>query len=123
MPKSPDLPAFCKFNYFVMFECVCAIAVSCLLIAFYHMNVNIELPDWVKVSGYLSLLITCKIIFFLTILSFILSLSNPITTPSTDLFTCSTLREFNIRVVKRTSLLTVFYCRLTYSTEWHGWFF
>lgn len=51
MPKSPELPVFCKFNYFVMFECVCAIAVSCLLIAFYHMNVNIELPDWVKVRG------------------------------------------------------------------------
>jgi len=48
MPKSPELPVFCKFNYFVMFECVCAIAVSCLLISFYHMNVNIELPDWVK---------------------------------------------------------------------------
>ena len=49
MPKSPDLPVFCKFSYFVMFECVCAIAVSCLLISFYHMNVHIEMPDWVKV--------------------------------------------------------------------------
>lgn len=48
MPKSPDLPVFCKFSYFVMFECVCAIAVSCLLISFYHMNVHIEMPDWVK---------------------------------------------------------------------------
>lgn len=43
-----------------MFGCVCAIAVSCLLIAFYHMNVNIELPDWVKVRGYLSLLYNLK---------------------------------------------------------------
>lgn len=51
MPKSPNLPVFCKFYYFVMFECVCAIAVSCLLISFYHMNVHIELPDWVKVRN------------------------------------------------------------------------
>ncbi|XP_022780018.1 neuronal acetylcholine receptor subunit alpha-9-like isoform X2 [Stylophora pistillata] len=48
MPKSPNLPVFCKFYYFVMFECVCAIAISCLLISFYHMNVHIEPPDWVK---------------------------------------------------------------------------
>lgn len=70
MPKSPDLPVFCKFNYFVMFECVCAIAVSCLLISFYHMNVNIELPDWVKVRGIFSLLshsfITGTMVFVLT---------------------------------------------------------
>ena len=49
MPKSPELPVFCKFYYFVMFECVCAIAVSCLLISFFHMNVNIDQPEWVKV--------------------------------------------------------------------------
>ncbi|XP_067044983.1 neuronal acetylcholine receptor subunit alpha-9-like [Acropora muricata] len=48
MPKSPHLPAFCKFYYFVMFECVCAIAVSCLVISFFHMNVNIDQPEWVK---------------------------------------------------------------------------
>ena len=50
MPKSPELPAFCRFYYFVMFECVCAIAVSCLLISFFHMNVNIDQPEWVKVG-------------------------------------------------------------------------
>ncbi|XP_073246900.1 neuronal acetylcholine receptor subunit beta-3-like [Porites lutea] len=49
MPKSPELPAFCRFYYFVMFECVCAIAVSCLLISFFHMNVNIDQPEWVKI--------------------------------------------------------------------------
>ncbi|XP_068762475.1 neuronal acetylcholine receptor subunit alpha-9-like [Montipora capricornis] len=50
MPKSPELPVFCKFYYFVMFECVCAIAVSCLVISFFHMNVNIDQPDWVKIQ-------------------------------------------------------------------------
>ena len=52
MPKSPHLPAFCKFYYFVMFECVCAIAVSCLVISFFHMNVNIDQPEWVKVRRW-----------------------------------------------------------------------
>ena len=51
IPKSPNLPLFCKFSYFVMFQCVCAIAVSSLFISFYHMNANIELPQWVKVRS------------------------------------------------------------------------
>ena len=60
MPKSPELPAFCKFSYFVMFQCVCAIAISCLLISFFHMNVNIDQPDWVKVRLFTNLFLINK---------------------------------------------------------------
>ena len=50
MPMSPDLPLFCKFSNLIMFQCVLAIAVSSLLLSFYHMNANIVLPAWAKVG-------------------------------------------------------------------------
>lgn len=63
IPKSPNLPLFCKFSYFVMFQCVCAIAVSSLFISFYHMNANIELPQWVKVRSPMEIVGDCWLVF------------------------------------------------------------
>lgn len=68
--KSLELFVFCKFNYFVMFGCVCVIVVLCFLIVFYYMNVNIELFDWVKVRGYLFLFYNLKNGFFFNFLKF-----------------------------------------------------